>query len=272
MRLLLAAALAVVGSSQLFAADPAAGGVSGFVAQPDCSSLAAGTVPYSKDGLVGETPANKLGKDEPQQKWRLLFDGESLTDWAGFQRPSIPEAWHVKDGALTLPKSASAEPGSERGDIRTVDTFNDFELRLQWAVATGGNSGIFFFVREGVEDRIWTVAPEMQILDDARHEDGVKTSHRAGGLYDIYAPRCNALKPPGQYNDVRLIVRKGHVEHWLNGFQVVAYELGSADYQSRLAQSKFRERKNFGTVHSGHLGLQDHGDEIRFRNIRIQEL
>jgi 3-keto-disaccharide hydrolase len=231
--------------------------MAGFIPQPDC-------------GPLPEAPAtepNVLSKEEAEQSWQLLFDGKSLKGWRGFQRKTIPKSWRVADGALTLTKG-----GSDRGDIRTLDAFDNFELRLQWAVSPGANSGILFFVRENVAENIWQTAPEMQVLDDARHEDGMQLSHRAGALYDLYAPKCNALKPAGEYNDVRLVVRNGHVEHWLNGYRVVEYDLDSADFRAHVAQSKFRDLPQFARVHSGYIGLQDHGDAVRYRSIRVRRL
>jgi hypothetical protein len=260
----------VCAASVLISSIGAASANSAFVPQPSCSSLPPGSVAYSAEGMRGDP--NVLSNDERRDNWRLLFDGVSLKGWAGFQRATIPPGWQVQAGVLTLSKFLGEMPSSERGDLRTVDAFDNFELRLQWAIAPGGNSGIFFFVREGVEDRIWKVAPEMQILDDARHEDGAQLSHRAGALYDIYAPECNALRTPGEYNDVRLIVRDGHVEHWLNGYRVVQYDLDSADFASRLAQSKFAAMKQFAKIRRGHVAFQDHGDELHIRSVRIREL
>jgi cytochrome c len=259
---------------QVMAAEPAANPSATFVPQTDCSSLPAGSVEYSPRGILGASDApNELSKEDRDENWRLLFDGKSLDGWSGFQRSGIPSAWRVEDGTLALSNLSRKEPpAGERGDIRTADAFENFELRLQWAVAPGGNSGIFFFAREGVENGIWKAAPEMQILDDARHEDGIETSHRAAGLYDLYPPKCNALLPAGQYNDVRLVVNGGRVEHWLNGYRVAQYELDSPDWRARVAKSKFANMKEFGRFHDGYLGLQDHGDLIRFRNIRIRKL
>ena len=193
-------------------ANPAGSGDASFVAQPDCSTLPRNDVPFSAEGMLagaGAAPTS-LSKSEAGRKWRLLFDGKSLDGWSGFQQSAIPRAWHVEEGALTVSKFVGDEPSpAQRGDIRTVKAFGNFELRLQWAIAPGGNSGLFFFAREGVENRVWKAAPELQILDDARHEDGVELSHRAGGVYDIQAPRCHAARPPGEYNDVRLIVKDG---------------------------------------------------------------
>ena len=240
---------------------------------PECSARARSETPYSTHGLHGSGDApNALSPEEHKEGWRLLFDGKTLEGWSGFQREDVPPVWRVRDGALVLAKLAGDTPGPDRGDLRTVDVFENFELRLQWAVAPGGNSGVFFFVREGVDQRIWRAAPEVQVLDDPRHRDGLLESHRAGALYDIYPPTCNALKPPGEYNDQRLIVRNGRVEHWLNGYRVVQYELDSDDFKARLARSKFQDAPYFAKQRRGHLALQDHGDEIRFRSIRVREL
>jgi cytochrome c len=244
-----------------------------FVPLPECSARAQSGTPYSAEGLHGSgVEPNALLPEERKQGWRLLFDGRTLKGWSGFQREDVPPVWRVRDGALTLAKLAGDTPGKERGDLRTADVFGNFELRLQWAVAPGGNSGVFFFVREGVDQRIWRAAPEVQLLDDPRHRDGLLESHRAGALYDIYPPACNALRPPGEYNDLRLVVRSGHVEHWLNGYRVVQYELDSEDFKARLARSKFRDAPYFAKERRGHLAVQDHGDEIRFRSIRVREL
>jgi hypothetical protein len=258
---------------RLFAALAALAAVSAtaFSPLPDCSP--ASGVAYSKDGIVDAARAgNKLTWDENGQGFRLLFDGKSMHGWRGFEAKAIPRAWRVENGALTLSKLPSDASTEGRGDIVTDAEFANFELRLQWAVEPGANSGVFFFVREGVADRIWKAAPEVQVLDDARHKDGALPSHRAGALYDIYEPKCNALKPPGEYNEARLVVRKGHVEHWLNGYRLVKYDLDSDDFRKRVAASKFRDQPQFARVHRGRLGLQDHGDVIRFRSIRLRKL
>jgi hypothetical protein len=230
-------------------------------------------VKYSPEGVTQpDTPPNQLSREEREQNWRLVFDGETFDGWTGFQQSEIPRAWRVLDGTLTIPGFAGEHPSPhERGDIRTIAAFENFELRLQWALAPGGNSGIFYFVREGVADLIWKVAPEIQLLDDERHADGLHPTRRAGALYDLFEPKCNALKPSGEYNDARLVVRGAHVEHWLNGYQVVAYELDSEDWRERVTRSKFHGLKDFARVRRGHLALQDHGDEVRFRSIRIRE-
>lgn len=255
-----------------FAVDTVRAGESVFVPLPDCSSLPRTAVTYSPEGLFPEeASANSLPPGEQSQGWRLLFDGHSMTGWHGFQRDRVPGAWRVEEGALTLGTWNEGDPVDERGDIRTAEAFEDFELRLQWAVAPGGNSGVFYLAREGVAEAIFESAPEMQILDDAGHEDGRDPTHRAGSAYDLYAPLCNALRPVGEYNDVRLVVRGGRVDHWLNGYRIVVYELDSPQWRERVARSKFRDMPGFARARRGYIGLQDHGDVVRFRNIRIRE-
>ena len=245
----------------------------GFKPLPACASLPAGQVTYSKDGIVAaNSNGNALTADERGSQWRLLFDGKSMNGWRGFESKAIPQPWRVENGAITLNKLNPGEATAGRGDIVTDAEFGDFELRLQWAVEPGANSGIFFFAREGVADRIWKAAPEMQVLDDARHADGALPSHRAGALYDIFAPKCDAARPAGEYNDARLVVRNGKAEHWLNGYRIVEYDFDADAYRAGVAASKFRDQKEFARVRSGKLGLQDHGDVVRFRSIRVREL
>lgn len=254
------------------AAD-AAGATTGYVALPNCSSLPEGTIEFSTLGMSDHShqSPNALSAEERKANFRLLFDGTSLNGWHGFQQQAIPAAWHAADGTLSVVKWNQGDPTDNRGDIRTADEFGEFELRLQWAATPASNSGIFFLAREGVAEAIYESAPELQILDDAGHEDGAEPSHRAGGLYDLYAPKCNAVRPIGEYNDVRLVVRHGHVDHWMNGYRVLSYQLGDAEWSRRIAHSKFRDWPNFGVARRGYIALQDHGDVIRFRNIRIQE-
>lgn len=245
-----------------------------FVALPGCGSLPEGTVEYSTLGLRNQSAdaLNALTADERKEHWQLLFDGKSLQGWRGFQVAAIPGAWHVEQGAMVLPKWNEGDPTDNRGDIRTADEFGDFELRMQWAVTPGANSGIFFFAREGVAEAIYEGAPEMQILDDARHEDGAEPSHRAGGLYDLYPPRCNAVRAVGEYNDVRLVVRKGQVEHWFNGYRVLTYRIDTPQWAAQIAKSKFAGMQHFGKARRGHIAFQDHGDVVRFRNVRVRTL
>ena len=206
---------------------------------------------------------NTLTPAERAAGWRLLFDGRTTNGWRGYESDSMPDGWQVVDGALTRVAQA--------GDIVTREKFGNFELQLEWNVAPGGNSGIFYRASEDDEAIYWT-APEMQVLDDAAHVDGADRLTSAGALYGLYPATAGVVKPAGEWNQVRIVVDGKHVEHWLNGVKVVECELGSADWEERVQGSKFAPHTRFGKNAQGHIGLQDHGDRVAFRNIKIREL
>ena len=195
--------------------------------------------------------------------WRPLFDGRTTTGWRGYRMDSMPAGWQAVEGALTRTGPAS--------DIITVERFRDFELELDWKVAVGGNSGIFYRVTE-TGDAAYFSGPEMQVLDDARHRDGQSRLTSAGALYGLYPAPAGIVKAAGEWNHARVVVRGSHVEHWLNGVQTVNAEMGSADWNAKVAAGKFREWPQFAQSASGHIALQDHGDWVAFRDIRIREL
>lgn len=157
------------------------------------------------------------------------------------------------------------------GDIITTDQFEDFELSLEWKVGPGGNSGIFYRIVESAEETYHT-GIEMQVLDDARHADGQSRLTSAGALYGLYPAPAGVVKPAGEWNSARIVHRGNHVEHWLNGRKIVDAEIWSADWNTRLAGSKFTQWPGFAKASRGHIGLQDHGDRVAFRNIKIREL
>lgn len=195
-------------------------------------------------------------------EWRILFDGGSTSEWRGYQMDAMPEGWQIVDGALTRVAPA--------GDIITVDQFANFELELEWNISEGGNSGIFFRVTEDAENTYET-GPEMQVLDNAAHADGRTPLTSAGANYGLYPAPEDAANPPGEWNSVRIVVDGAHVEHWLNGNKIVEYELWTDDWEQRVANSKFVEWPGYGRAERGHIGLQDHGDWVAYRNIRIRE-
>lgn len=219
--------------------------------------------------LAAAVPAaaqhNQLTAQQRSDGWKLLFDGKTTAGWRNYLKPGISDGWQVQDGELRRVGQA--------GDIVTVGTYTDFELDLEFKVAPGGNSGIFFHV---VEDStlgaVYLSGPEMQILDDAAHADGLKPETSIGSNYALHAPSASVAKAPGEWNHARIVVRGDHVEHWLNGTKIVAYELGSADWERRVQASKFKDMPKYGRARSGHIALQDHGDSVAFRNIRIREL
>jgi hypothetical protein len=214
---------------------------------------------------MAQKEAAVLTPEERKAGWQLLFDGKTTTGWRGFKSPTMPAGWQVRDGALTRVAQA--------GDIVTNGEFRDFEFALEWKVASGGNSGIFFRVSEAPElEYVWQSGPEMQVLDDARHKDGERPETSAGACYGLYPAPRGVVHPAGEWNQVRILVQGKRVEHWLNGKMVVEYELGSSDWQSRVARSKFAEMPRYGREPSGHIALQDHGDWVAYRNIRIRVL
>ncbi|HZJ00322.1 MAG TPA: DUF1080 domain-containing protein [Gemmatimonadaceae bacterium] len=207
---------------------------------------------------------NVLSPSEAGQGWRLLFDGKTTAGWRNFREPAISNGWKVIDGSLVRADSGA-------GDIITVDKFRNFDLTLDWKVAPKGNSGIFYRATEEA-DTIWKAAPEMQVLDDAGHENGKLQITSAGANYDLYEAPRGVVHPAGEWNHARILVNGNHVEHWLNGVKLFEYELGSADWKARVAKAKFHEYPIFGTAPEGHIGLQDHGDHVEYRNIKIRAL
>jgi hypothetical protein len=177
--------------------------------------------------------------------------------------PEPPIGWKVVDG--TLYRAGAG------GDIMTTEQFDNFELRLQWKLAEKGNSGIFFHaITEG--DEIWHSAPEIQVLDNGGHKDGGTPEMSAGSNYALHAPVRDVTKPIGQWNDVRVIVKGPHVEHWMNDVKLLEYELWSADWEKRVKASKFGKIPIYGRAKTGHIGLQDHGGPVWYRNIKIRRL
>jgi hypothetical protein len=223
------------------------------------AALALGAVP-----LVAQSPApNALTKDEQAQGFRLLFDGSSGQGWRGYRQPTLPAGWQVVDAALTRVAAA--------GDIVSVGEFANFELRLQWRIERGGNSGIMYRVSEDLEHS-YESGPEMQVLDDANSKEGTNPLTSAGANYGLYPAIPGHVRPAGEWNDVRIVVDGAHVEHWLNGTKVTEYELWSQDWKDRVAAGKFRQWPTFGFGKSGHIALQDHDNRVSYRSIRIKAL
>ena len=201
-----------------------------------------------------------------KNKWIVLFDGTSTDAWRGYQRQDFPsDGWKIENGSL------KTIVGGDQCDIITKEKYSDFELDLEWRVAPGGNSGIFYRATEDYP-AMWQSAPEMQVLDDSLHPDGKNSKTSAGSLYDLIAPTNKVLRPVGEYNQVRILVQGNHVEQWLNGVKIVEYELGSEMLQNLIAESKFKDFSEFAKAKAGFIGLQHHGQEVWYRDIRIRAL
>lgn len=207
---------------------------------------------------------NALSAAEVEAGWELLFDGEDAsTHWRGFKREGFPEGWSVEDGTLVMTGGG--------GDLITRSQYADFELSLEWKVSEAGNSGVFFRVDEA-HDHVWQTGAEMQVLDDARHPDGKSPFTSAGANYALHAPSVASVLPAGEWNVVRLVVKGDHVEHWLNGVRIVEYTLWSPEWEQLVAESKFSGMPDYGRNASGHIALQDHGDLVWYRNLKVRAL
>jgi Domain of Unknown Function (DUF1080) len=211
--------------------------------------------------------ANKLTAKEAKAGWKLLFDGKSTKGWRGYKQKTAPAAWVVKDGVLAFER----QDGVQGGDLMTRDQYESFELSLDWRITEGGNSGIMYHVQE-TEDQPWKTGPEMQVLDNAKHRDGKNAITSAGSCYALYAPAKDVTRPVGEWNQARLVVNGANVEHWLNGEKIVSYEKGGEDWNAKVAASKFKAFPNFGKPTKGHIDLQDHGDRVEYRNIKLRVL
>lgn len=214
---------------------------------------------------------NTLTEEEKEAGWTLLFDGKTTERWRGYKRETVPPGWKVIEGVLSRVSGGEGGKGAGGGDdIMTREKFESFELKLDWKVVKGGNSGVVFHVSEDAPAS-WRSGPEMQILDDSAHPRRTH-KHYAGACYDLYAPAKDVDKPPGEWNRARLLVNGNHVEHWLNGEKVVEYEMWSDDWNKRLAASKFKNMPRFAKNTTGYICLQDHTKIMRFRNIKIRRI
>jgi hypothetical protein len=231
------------------------------------------------------TPLNILSEEGRASGWELLFDGMTFAGWRGLGGEAVPNGghWIIEDGSIRkvasgdVPTTADGQP-LEGGDLMTADTYESFELVLEWKVSPGGNSGVKYNVSEEMSMSMppprAALGFEYQILDDELHRDAQNGPNRtAAALYDLIAPnRDKRLRPVGEYNQARIVFRGGHGEHWLNGEKVLEYDLGTADFDARLDASKYRPIARFADKRRGHVVLQDHGDDVWFRNIKIREL
>lgn len=232
-----------------------------------------------KDTASTKAQDNELSAKEREEGWRLLFDGKTTKGWRGYNKDEFPDhGWVVKNGTLMLKGSGAGEAGGA-GDIIYDEKFKDFKLSLEWKISKGGNSGILYLAQEKEGQAIWKSAPEMQILDNKRHPDaklGENGNRKAGSLYDIIPAEPQNANPVGQWNKVEIMVYRGTVVHSMNGEDVVEYHLWTDDWKDMVENSKFKGMEDFlntgGKDHKGYIGLQDHGDKVWFRNIKIKEL
>ncbi|RDC61689.1 3-keto-disaccharide hydrolase [Adhaeribacter pallidiroseus] len=212
---------------------------------------------------------NTLSPAEKKAGYTLLFDGKTINQWRGFRKETVPDSWGVQEGAIAL-------VGKGGGDLVTKNQYENYEFLVDWKISEGGNSGIIYNVSEDPQyQATYHTGPEMQVLDNERHPDakqGKNGNRQAGANYDMIPVATPAVKPVGQWNSVKLVVNKGHVEHWLNGKKVVEYQLGSPEWEALVKESKFAAMPGYGKIKKGHIALQDHGDKVWFKNLKIRQL
>ncbi len=206
---------------------------------------------------------NTLTAEEKTAGWKLLFDGKTTDGWKGYKKDKPGAGWQVVDGVLTLTKGG--------GDICTVEEFADFEFKVDWKVAPKGNSGIMYRVAE-TRGAPYETGPEYQVLDDDGHGDGKNPLTSAGSIYAVYAPAKKVVKPAGEWNQTRIVAKGNKIEHWLNGEKVCEAEIGSEDWNARVAKSKWAKVPTYGKETKGKIDLQDHGDKVEFKNIKVLAL
>jgi cytochrome c len=225
---------------------------------------------------VKETFAdNTLTEQEKKDGWSLLFDGKKIDQFRNFKKKTIGSSWIVNENAIHL--NAIKENGKwqskDGGDIITNETYENFEFKYDWKITNCGNSGVIFnAVEEDKYDYVWQTGPEMQVLDNVCHPDTRYVTHRAGDLYDLIESKYPCSKPAGQWNRAMIRSNNGKVDFYLNGYKIVSFDLRSKAWQDMISKSKFKEMPGFGKSKSGHIALQDHGDKVWYKNIKIRKL
>jgi hypothetical protein len=206
--------------------------------------------------------------------WINLFDGKTFNGWSKYGGGEVGAAWKIQDGAIYLDASNKDNwQTGDGGDITTNDEFDDFHFQVEWKIAKNGNSGIIFFVHDSPEYSYpWMTGPEMQVLDNDGHPDAKIRTHRSGDLYDLIESSEETVKPLGEWNLAEIIVKNGNLELHQNGVMVVSTTMWTPEWDEMVANSKFKDMPGFGKFKKGKIALQDHGDEVWFRNIRIKEL
>lgn len=209
---------------------------------------------------------NTLSSKEKKEGWILLFDGKSTGGWRSYQNKQT-DNWDVKNGELYC----KTEGVTNRADLITANKYENYELQIDWKIAPKMNSGIVYMVTEE-NGATYESGPEYQLIDDVGYPGKLSDKQLSGSNYDMHAPSAKPAKPAGEFNHTKIIVNKGHVEHWLNGTRVVDYQLWTPEWEQAKANSKWKDVKSYGMSKAGHIALQDHGGGVAFKNIKIKPL
>jgi hypothetical protein len=220
---------------------------------------------------------NSATKDD--KEWVSLFDGKTTNGWHTYGKTTIGKAWKAEDGVLHLDAASKKEwQTAEGGDIISNQEFDNFHLKLDWKISPKGNSGVIFYINEDPAkyQYPWQTGPEMQVLDNGTatqlgHSDGKLYTHRAGDLYDLLASK-EVVKPAGEWNTVEIVANKGKLDFYMNGQHTLSTTMWNDIWKQMIGISKFKDMQGFGSFQKGKIGLQDHGDDVWFRNIRIKRL
>ena len=222
----------------------------------------------------GNTTIDTKPNAEDASGWINLFDGKTTTGWHSYGKANAGDAWKVADGTLYLDTTKKEGWQASGGDLVTADEFENFDLKLEWKIAANGNSGIIFYTHEDTSKYNYTfkTGPEMQVLDNDGHADGKIIKHRAGDLYDLISCSKETVKPVGEWNEAEIKSNNGKLDFYLNGTNIVSTTMWDDNWKKMVAGSKFKNMADFATYKKGHIALQDHGNMVWYRNIKIKKL
>ena len=229
----------------------------------------------NKDAAADSTTTDTTAMASANNDWISLFDGSTLNGWHTYGKTEPGKAWSVDSGTIHHSSAAKKNYQTEGGgDLVSNDEFENFDLKVDWKISKGGNSGIVFYVHEDTSKykETWNTGLEMQVLDNNGHSDGKIPKHRAGNLYDLIAADPETAKGPGEWNQAEIVSNKGQLDLYLNGTKVVSTTLWNDDWKKLVAGSKFKDMPDWGTFTKGHIALQDHGNDVWYRNIMIKKL
>lgn len=240
-----------------------------------CSALALITLFSCHSGRqsTASSSFNTLSTAEKREGWQLLFDGTSKSGWHVFNNRTDGSAWKVEEGVLYLDPKAKGPKGEGGGELTSDKSFGNFHLKLDWKIDINGNSGIMFLAQEDPKYKYaYVTGPEMQIIDNNGHPDAKNIKHRAGDLYDLITAVPENAKPAGEWNSSEIILNNGDLTLIQNGAKVVTTTMWNDNWKQLLNQSKFKSMAEFAAAKEGHIVLQDHGDKVWFRNIKVKQL